>query len=208
MVGRCVAVRKSTAVYSKQCNRAIVYSNVCAARVQTSAELERRRGPSLEFDFVIADVVSRWCARDLPSHAPPHAGGVLQWSQAQWTPRPYPEHFNPQSVYLKCTGHTVTPLCPAVWGEEKEKCKLLVLTNCPGPFPGLRRWHEHWRIPIPSPSFFCGGMRQIMAIIADFMLVWLPAPTVALSNADQKGQGNRCQGWIAAAPSNAFPGTP
>lgn len=47
-------------------------------------------------------------------------------------------------------------------------------------------------------------LRQIMAIIADFMLVWLPAPTVALSNSDQKGQGNAVQRWIATCPDNAF----
>lgn len=43
-----------------------------------------------------------------------------------------------------------------------------------------------------------------MAIIADFMLVWLPAPTVALGNSEQKGQGNRVQEWIASCPDNAF----
>ena len=44
----------------------------------------------------------------------------------------------------------------------------------------------------------------VMAIIADTMLVWLPAPRAILSNSQSAKQQSALQKWLKNCPDNAF----
>ena len=44
----------------------------------------------------------------------------------------------------------------------------------------------------------------MMALIADFMLVWLPAPTLSFAAQQSAGTQSRLQRFMRSCPDNAF----
>lgn len=44
----------------------------------------------------------------------------------------------------------------------------------------------------------------MMALIADFMLVWLPAPTLSFAGQQSAKTQNRLQRFMRSCPDNAF----
>ena len=51
-------------------------------------------------------------------------------------------------------------------------------------------------------SFTC--CPQMMALIADFMLVWLPAPTLSFAGKQSAASQGRLQRFMGSCPDNAF----
>lgn len=75
----------------------------------------------------------------------------------------------------------------------KSKCKSL-------PFPEARTNSYISFVIIP---FYISNYGQVMAIVADFMLVWLPAPTVSLRPPPAVSAGLISK-FFYACPENAF----
>ena len=55
----------------------------------------------------------------------------------------------------------------------------------------------------PSPKALRCAL-QMMALIADFMLVWLPAPTLSFAGAQSSKSQGRFNRFMASCPDNAF----
>jgi len=57
---------------------------------------------------------------------------------------------------------------------------------------------------VTQPNFFTPLLSQ--ALIADFMLVWLPAPSLNLSGAGagSAAKQNAVSRWLQSCPDNAF----
>ena len=49
-----------------------------------------------------------------------------------------------------------------------------------------------------------GRAAQMMALIADFMLVWLPAPTLSFAGQHSARTQGRLQRFMRSCPDNAF----